>query len=128
MDWLTKLKDIKSASGLTTKDIAKLSNIPEPTLEKIFAGQTKDPKLQTMTQLVHSLGHTLDDLLVETECDSERLAVDASEQSLLTKYRALDAHGKEIVEANIKIEYARCKTLQTEASEKGNASLKKSSL
>lgn len=60
--WLDKLREMKSASGLTTKEISVCSGIPEPTLEKVFAGKTKDPKLETMRQLVYSLGFTLDDL------------------------------------------------------------------
>lgn len=66
MVWLDNLRIMKERSGLTTKEIASQSGIPEPTLEKLFAGQTKDPKLTTMTQLVHFLGFTLDDL-VDTE-------------------------------------------------------------
>lgn len=62
MDWLVRLKTMKQASGLTTKEIADGSGIPEPTLEKLFAGSTKAPKLNTMQQLVHFLGYTLDDL------------------------------------------------------------------
>ena len=60
--WLDKLREMKNSSELTTKEIAFLSKIPEPTLEKIFAGATKDPKLETMRQLVHFFGYTLDDL------------------------------------------------------------------
>lgn len=60
--WLDKLKAMKSASGMTTKEISAASGIPEPTLEKLFAGVTKDPKLETMRKLVHVLGYTLDDL------------------------------------------------------------------
>lgn len=62
MIWLDNLKKMKKLSELTTKEIAKSSGIPEPTLEKIFSGQTKAPKLDTMKQLVHFLGYTLDDL------------------------------------------------------------------
>lgn len=65
MIWLDNLKRMKEQSGLTTKEIAKQSEIPEPTLEKLFAGQTKDPKLTTITQLVHFLGFTLDDLVAK---------------------------------------------------------------
>lgn len=60
--WLDKLKEMKSKSGLTTREIASMSGIPEPTLEKIFSGATKDPKLTTIQQLVRFFGHTLDDL------------------------------------------------------------------
>lgn len=60
--WLDKLREMKDSSKLTTKEISAQSGIPEPTLEKIFAGVTKDPKLETIRQLVYCLGYTLDDL------------------------------------------------------------------
>lgn len=60
--WLDNLKIMKEQSGMTTKEISEKSGIPEPTLEKLFAGATKDPKLTTMQQLVHFFGRTLDDL------------------------------------------------------------------
>lgn len=63
MLWLSNLKRMKEASGLTTKQIADQSGLPEPTLEKIFAGATKDPKLETMRQLVYFLGYSLDELV-----------------------------------------------------------------
>lgn len=62
MDWFERLKRMKQQSGLTTKEIAQQSGLPEPTLEKLFAGQTKDPKLNTIRTLVHFLGYTLDEL------------------------------------------------------------------
>lgn len=60
--WQENLKKMKAASGKTTAEIAKGSGIPEPTLEKLFAGATKDPKLPTMQKLVYYLGYTLEDL------------------------------------------------------------------
>lgn len=60
--WLDKLKAMKADSGMTTREIAEKSGIPEPTLEKLFAGATKEPKLGTITTLVHFFGRTLDDL------------------------------------------------------------------
>lgn len=60
--WQENLKKMKAASGKTTTEIAKGSGIPEPTLEKLFAGATKDPKLPTMQKLVYYLGYTLEDL------------------------------------------------------------------
>ena len=60
--WRESLKKMKAESGLTTSEIAAKYGIPEPTLEKLFAGVTKDPKLPTMQKLVHFFGYTLDDL------------------------------------------------------------------
>ena len=62
MDWLENLRALKTASQMTTREISRASGLPEPTLEKIFSGQTKNPGVATVRQLVHSLGYTLADL------------------------------------------------------------------
>ena len=67
--WRASLQNMKAESGLTTSEIAAKSGIPEPTLEKLFAGVTKDPKLPTMQKLVHFFGYTLDDLYGAKEKD-----------------------------------------------------------
>ena len=102
--WLDKLKVMKSESGLTTKEIAEQANIPEPTLEKLFAGATKDPKLTTMQQLVHFFGHTLDDL-----DDSPRIKKSPSDLSeearkIARSYDKMNAHGKGAVKAILNYE------------------------
>lgn len=60
--WLERLAAIKKESGKTLKQISDESGVPIGTLNKLFAGQTKDPKLDTVRSVVHALGHTLDDL------------------------------------------------------------------
>lgn len=63
MNFLEKLNGIKKESGKTTSEISKLSGIPVGTLNKLFAGQTKNPSVDTVWSVMHCLGHTLDDLL-----------------------------------------------------------------
>lgn len=102
--WLDSLKEMKSGSGLTTKEISDGSGIPEPTLEKLFAGATKDPKLTTMQQLVRFFGYTLDDL------DERGAAGDhfsKREKDHIQKYRLLDPLGKEAVDGVLEVEYRR---------------------
>lgn len=62
MDWFEKLRALKSASNMSTREIAVKSGIPEPTLEKIFSGATKSPGVNTIQSIVHALGYTLDDI------------------------------------------------------------------
>ena len=97
--WLDKLKEMKEAADLTTHEIAFLSKIPEPTLEKIFAGTTKDPKLETMRQLVHFLGYTLDNLEdrplpTKKNPPLEEGGLSESELSLVALYRQLNQEGQ----------------------------------
>lgn len=62
MNWLDTINQMKKEKGMTTDDISNLSGIPKGTLNKLFAGQTKDPQLSTIKAVVHCLGYTLDDL------------------------------------------------------------------
>lgn len=65
MDWLNNLRNMKKASGLSMREISEQSGMSEPTLEKLFAGNVKDPKVSTLNALVHFFGYTLDDLTAD---------------------------------------------------------------
>lgn len=60
--WFDALSELKRKSKKTLKQISDESGVPLGTLNKLFAGQTKDPKLDTVRAVVHALGYTLDDL------------------------------------------------------------------
>lgn len=62
MNWWIRLCDIKKDSKKTTEQISKETGIPKSTLDKLFAGRTKDPQLSTIRSVIHCLGYTLDDL------------------------------------------------------------------
>jgi len=79
MSWLEELRKMKN--GRTIKEISAGSGIPEPTLEKLFAGQTKNPGINTVMQLVHFLGHTLDELTPEQDAKKEPAGTLADELS-----------------------------------------------
>lgn len=65
--WLDTLNAMKKKSGKTSEQISDESGIPKGTLNKIFAGQTSDPKYSTLSSLVHCLGYTVDDLEIPVE-------------------------------------------------------------
>lgn len=60
--WLSKLKDLKKQSGKTIDQISEESGISKGTVNKIFAGQTKDPQYTTLKAIVNCMGFTIDDL------------------------------------------------------------------
>ena len=93
--WLDKLRIMKKQSRLTTKEISSKSGLPEPTLEKLFAGATKDPKLNTIQQLVHFLGYTLDDLDDVPKNGNQLKVQSPAEKNLLGNYRVLNEEGQE---------------------------------
>lgn len=56
------LNEMKRKSGKTLSQISEECNIPKGTLNKVFAGQTRDPQYGTLRTIVLALGYTLDDL------------------------------------------------------------------
>ncbi len=62
MGWFENLRALKTESNMSMREIAIKSGIPEPTLEKILSGATKNPGVNTIQSLVHALGYTLNDI------------------------------------------------------------------
>ena len=64
--WLENLKELKKTKGMTTKQIADATKIPEGTIKRIFAGDTDDPYVSTIHRIVTVLGGSLDHILADT--------------------------------------------------------------
>lgn len=99
MDWFEILKQMKVGSGMTTLEISEKSGVPEPTLEKLFSGFTKNPKLNTIIAVTHSFGRTLDDLapLDETKkspAQDESEVMDYNRTILMENYDGMNEAGK----------------------------------
>ena len=65
--WLDNLKDLKKQSGMSAKQIAEKTNLPERTVSRIFSGDTENPYMDTLRRIVDVLGGSLDDLFVESK-------------------------------------------------------------
>lgn len=90
--WLESLNRFKKNSGMTLEQISEASGIPKGTLNKLFAGQTKDPQLSTITAVVHCMGYTLDDLSDDTVCGNSHL--DGKQTTLLEAFDQLNEEGQ----------------------------------
>ena len=64
--WLDNLKELKKKSGMTSKQIADATKIPESTIKRILAGETGDPYVSTIHRIVVVLGGSLDHILADT--------------------------------------------------------------
>lgn len=97
--WLDELRKMKDARGYTTREIAIGANLPEPTLEKIFSGATRDPKLTTIQTLVHFLGYKLDDLTPEDNIKKAPVeqGLSPDQIELLRLFDASDADGRDLL-------------------------------
>lgn len=64
--WLENLKELKKSKGMTSKQIADATKIPESTIKRIFSGDTEDPYISTIHRIVTVLGGSLDHILADT--------------------------------------------------------------
>ena len=63
--WLDKLKELKKEKGMSSKQIAELTNLPERTVVRIFSGDTDNPYVDTLRRIVSVLDGSLDDIFSE---------------------------------------------------------------
>lgn len=54
------LNTLKNKGNFTYDTISKLSGVPEATVKNIFSGKTEDPRFETVSALVNSMGGSLD--------------------------------------------------------------------
>lgn len=65
--WLDNLKELKKAKGMTAKQIAEATKLPERTVTRIFSGDTDSPYVDTLHRIVTVLGGSLDAILADTK-------------------------------------------------------------
>lgn len=81
--WLDNLKELKKVKGMSIKQIAEATNLPERTVNRIFSGDTDNPYVDTLHRIVTVLGSSLDDILADTK-------VVLGSQSLATLQASID--------------------------------------
>lgn len=97
MNYIGRIKKIKSEKKITNEKLSELTGIPLGTLSKIMAGISDSPKLSNMVLIADALGCTLDYIVSGTPENTNNYTLTAEEISLVEDYRALDRHGKELV-------------------------------
>ena len=65
--WLENLKELKKQTGMSAKQIADKTKLPERTVNRIFSGDTDNPYVDTLHRIVTVLGGSLDDILADTK-------------------------------------------------------------
>lgn len=64
--WLENLRELKKKTGMTSKQIADKTKLPERTVNRIFSGETDHPYADTLDIIVKALGFDLGDIFADT--------------------------------------------------------------
>ena len=65
--WLDNLKRLKQEKGMTTKQIAEKTNLPEKTISRILSGDTINPYVDTIQRIATAFDASLDDVFADTK-------------------------------------------------------------
>ena len=98
MDYIERIKKIKSERKITNEQLSELTGIPLGTLSKILAGISDSPKLSNMVLIARALGCTLDYIVSGTPENNNNYTLTDKEIEFIEVYRQLDFYGKDIVE------------------------------
>ncbi len=101
MDYIKRIKEVKSARKMTNDELAEKTGIAGGTLAKILAGISESPKLCNIVAICEALNCSLDYIMYGLEENKNNYTLDEEEIDVIERYRALDERGKESVLALI---------------------------
>ena len=96
MDYIDRIKKIKSERKITNDMLSDMTGIPLGTLSKILAGFSESPKLANVVAICNALGCSLDYIISGTPENNNNFTLEAGEIRLVESYRRLDTHGREL--------------------------------
>lgn len=126
MDYIARIKKIKSERKITNEKLSELTGIPLGTLSKIMAGISDSPKLSNMVLIAEALGCTLDYIVSGTPENTNNYTLSLEEISLVENYRKLDDYGVELVSLVTRKEAERVLALSSSNSKKSKSTAEKS--
>ena len=97
MDYIKRIKQIKSEKKMTNDELAEKTGIPGGTLAKILAGISESPKLSNFVAICQALNCSLDYIMYGIEENSNNYTLDDEEIAMVERFRTLDPRGKETV-------------------------------
>ena len=104
MDYIKRIKEVKSAQKMTNDELSEKTGIPGGTLSKILAGISESPKLANFVAICEALNCSLDYVMYGIEENSNNYTLDEDEIDMVERFRTLDVRGKQAVLALLECE------------------------
>lgn len=101
-----RLKESRTSANLTQEQLAEKLGIAKSTLSGYESGN-REPTIATIAKILDILNVDANYLYQDEVKRIDKIVVDIEEKTLLEKYRALDRHGKEMVDFTLEKEWER---------------------
>lgn len=111
MAFSDRLKESRTNSNLTQEQLAEKLGIAKSTLSGYETGN-REPSIATFAKILDILDVDANYLYQDEVEKNTKIVVDIKEREILEKYRALDSHGKEMVDFTLTKEYERSEALE----------------
>ena len=115
MNYIDRIKKLKSEKKITNDRLSELTGIPLGTLSKLLAGISDSPKLSNIIAISDALGCSLDYIVSGREDNDNNFTLNDDEIDFITKFRELDACGRDIATFVVNREYSRVADAPAEA-------------
>lgn len=106
MDFYKILEDIMQQKSISIPDVARMCNLPDSTIRSIISRKSKTVALEVAFKISKGLNISLEELNGEV-LNQSNTSHSTNEQEVIKKYRALDEHGKTLVDNVLNLEYKR---------------------
>ncbi|WP_294785738.1 helix-turn-helix transcriptional regulator [uncultured Eubacterium sp.] len=101
-----RLKESRTSANLTQEQLAEKLGIAKSTLSGYESGN-REPTIATIAKILDILNVDANYLYQDEIKRIDKIVVNIEEKTLLEKYRALDHHGKEMVDFTLEKEWER---------------------
>lgn len=115
MAFSDRLKESRTNANLTQEQLAEKLGIAKSTLSGYENG-SREPAISTIAKMLDILNVDANYLYQDEVQSLTDVVVDIAEKMILEKYRALDEHGKEMVDFTLEKEWERSKALEKQLS------------
>ena len=109
-----KLKALIIEKYGSVKELSSVAGLPYTTLDSILKRGVEKANVLNIIKLCHVLNLDVDALAagnLVAKRNNLKVAISPAEQEHILNYRALDEHGKDLVDTVLAKEYARCTAL-----------------
>ena len=97
MEYIDRIKKIKSSKKITNEQLSEMTGIPLGTLSKIMAEISDSPKFSNILAICEALGCSVNYIVTGEPDNDNNYTLESGEIRLIENYRQLDTHGRELV-------------------------------
>ena len=97
MEYIDRIKKIKSEKKITNEKLSEMTGIPLGTLSKIMAEISDSPKFVNILSICEALGCSVNYIVTGEPDNNNNCYLELGEMNLIDSYRRLDTHGRELV-------------------------------